>query len=151
MPALPNASYPTSVWDADSQFQDRDKNNFQSNPKAEDYQRIAAEIIATQTRLDEVAASVDVSEQLVTANTTLDVQSELVVAFASTHELVLTLPDATESQGTLKRICKADDTAYRIKVVAGGTDTINGEAFKYILYQWSTMSIQPRGTGWYIV
>lgn len=151
MPAFPNASYPAAVWDGDSSFQDRDKNNYQSNPKAEDYQRIAAEIIATQTRLDEVAVAVDISEQLVTANTTLNVQSELVVAFASTHELVITLPDAQSSEGTNKRICKADDTAYRIKVVAGGSDTINGEAFKYILYQWSTMSLQPRGTGWFII
>lgn len=151
MPALPKASYPDAVWDADSQFQDRDKNNYQSNPKAEDYQRIASEIIATQTKLDETEAELSNGEQLVTANTTLDVSNELVVGFASTHELVITLPDATESAGKIKRITKADDTAYRIKVVAGGTDTINGEAFKYIMYQWSTMSLQPRGTGWHIV
>ena len=151
MPALPNASYPDNVWDGDSQFQDRDKNNYQSNPKAEDYQRIAAEVIATQTKLNEVASTLDTEEQLVTANTTLNVTSELVVAFASTFELEITLPHASDSEGTVKRICKADDTAYKIKVIAGGSDTINGEAYKLILYQWSTMTIQPRGTGWYIV
>ena len=84
MPALPNASFPDDIWDADSKMQDRDQNNFQSDPKAEDYQRIAAEIIATQTELRRLQLIVEAEDKLITVNTTLDATADLVLASAST-------------------------------------------------------------------
>ena len=150
MPALPKSSFPDSIWDADSQMQDRDGNNYQADPKAEDYQRIAAEIIATQTELRRVQRIVEAEDNIVTANSTLDETSELVLATASTFELTLTLPDAVTADGAVKHIKKVDDTAYAIRVNAAGSDTIDGLSHKKILYQWTEMTIQATETGWYI-
>jgi len=151
MPALPKADFPDNIWDADSKMQDRDANNFQADPKAEDYQRIAAEIIATQTELRRVQRIVEAEDILVTTNTTLDATADLILAEASTFELTLTLPDAATADGAVKRVKKIDDTGYKIRVNAAGSDTIDGLDHKLIQFQWSCMILQATETGWYII
>lgn len=151
MPALPNASYPEKIWNADSEFQDRDQNKFQADPKAEDYQRIAAEIIATQIELTRLVGVIESEDNVVTANSTLDATSELVLAASSTFRLQLTLPDAATADGAIKRIKKTDNSGFPVDVICADGDTIDGDATKALLFQWSEMSIQATETGWYII
>lgn len=151
MPALPNASYPEKIWNADSEFQDRDQNKFQADPKAEDYQRIAAEIIATQIELTRLVGVIESEDNVVTANSTLDATSELVLAASSTFRLQLTLPDAATADGAIKRIKKTDNSGFPVDVICADGDTIDGDATKTLLFQWSEMSIQATETGWYII
>ena len=150
MPALPNASFPDEIWDADSQYQDRDGTNYQSNPKAEDYERIAAELIATQEELRRVQRIVEAEDRHVSSNVTLDATSEFVLVDASSHKIVLTLSDAVQSDGATKIIKKVAG-AYPVDIVPAGSDTIDEDSVKTILYQWSTMQIQATETGWYVV
>ena len=149
MPALPNASYPAQIWDADSQFQDRDKNVYQSNPKAEDYQRIAAELIATQTELDRVAALLEADNRTITGNEILDTTSELILCNISAYT-ELTLPDATAADKSIKEFKRIDDTGYRLRIVPAGGDTIDGYAWFEIEFQWTNLTMQATESGWYI-
>jgi hypothetical protein len=70
---------------------------------------------------------------------------------ASTADLTVTLPDATEYPGRILNIKKMDDTAFGIIITPSHSQTIDGETTQTLVAQYENLQIQSDGSNWVIL
>lgn len=145
MPIRPTASFPSSVWDGFTTGNpDRLDGLSQVDPDWNDYERIAAEIIAIENNVG--GASVT----NITSDTTLVFMSQTVLVDASAGAVEVTLPTPTSALSMPIYIKKIDSSPNSV-VITPETGTIDSAAEQIIVSQNNTMAVIADGTNWYIV
>lgn len=87
----------------------------------------------------------------VTASDTVKGTDGLILVYASTANIIESLPDAATMSGKRVIILKADPTSYTVTLDAAGGDHINGAAGQTITTQYGRVGVQSDGIGWWIV
>jgi len=143
----PRASFPTSIWDGLSNNRDRISTNSNVNPNAEDWERIASEVIALQTYVDTTTLL-----DTITGDTVLDITTNHIALVDSTSgDITITLPPTTNMEGKRVSLKRIDNSGNSIILDADGSETIDGELTQNIAVQFSSITIFSNGVGWYII
>lgn len=147
MPIRPDASFPGSVWDGYTTGNpDRNDDLDQVDPDWQDFERLAVEIAAVQNYTLNVLGG---------ATTTVSSGQELAAGTylvdATSGDITVTLPAASEADGVLIRIKKKDSSANAVIIDADASETIDGETTQVLNIQYASLSIVCDGTEWFIV
>ena len=145
--SYPRASFPESIWNGLTNNRDRLSIASNVNPNAEDWERIAAEVIAIQTVADTTTLLGNI-----TADITIDAtSSQLALVDSTTGDITITLPLAANMEGKKLHFKRIDDSGNAITLDANGSETIDGETTQSLSVQYSGITMISNGSGWYII
>jgi hypothetical protein len=163
-------SFPDNVWDGTNAVTQRNA-SVRRSPDRHDYDQIAGELIATQTRVLENSTSVDDHENRVTnleavviaddsvliVETSIDyevdptpIQEMFILVDATAGDIEITLPDPAGPKFPIN-VKKIDGTAHRVIVLPYASEYIDGGDESVITSQWTSGRYIPNGTDWFIV
>lgn len=87
----------------------------------------------------------------VSADTTIDLNYDVISVNASGGSRTITLPTASNNGGKTYLIKKIDSTTNYVKVDANGSETIDGELSQFLLVQHQSLEVISDGTNWQIL
>ena len=146
----PKPFFPTSIWDGLTANVDRVTVHSNVNPNAEDWERVAAEVISLEEQVSGGATAVPPTT--ITTSVTLDVDSGSVqLADATLGNIVVTLGSAADLEGKQFTIKKTDSSGSSITIDPSGSETIDGSLTQVISTQYVSITIVSDGTEWFIL
>jgi hypothetical protein len=75
----------------------------------------------------------------------------ILLADATTGNIVLDLPPAATNSGALVTVKKLDSSVNTVTVEGNGAETVEGVANKVLTAQYETLRIMCDGTSWWII
>ena len=87
----------------------------------------------------------------ISSTTTLDATHCTVLVDASSAAITVNLPAASGRVGRIYNIKRIDNSVNTVTIDGNASETIDGATTQTLITQWSTMTIQSNGTGWYIL
>jgi hypothetical protein len=87
----------------------------------------------------------------VSINTTILLTDYTVLVDATSGNLIITLPTAVSASGYAFNIKKIDSSVNTVMLDGNGVEVIDGTLTKIISNQYSSITVQSNGTGWYII
>ena len=144
MMPYPKPNFPTSVWNGLSNNIDRIDTNSNVDPNAEDWERIASEVIAMQENITPSFFSV-------TDSSILGVNYSVILVDATSGEVTLTLPTVATSVGVKLDVKKIDSTENNVIIDGSGSETIDGVTTQTLSSQYENLTIVSNGTEWFIL
>lgn len=94
----------------------------------------------------------EVGVETITADTTADADSDVVLLDASGGNVTLTLPSAADARSRPLVAKRTDSSGNTVTIAAAGSDTIDGAASATLASQWASVVLLPDGgTGWVIL
>lgn len=154
----PEPRYPVQIWDGLTTNPDRVDTNSNVNPDAEDWERIAAEVISMQLRGSGIGALLPT----VTASGELEILdndgvahpitvSVIVLVDTTTGAIIINLPEASTMTGRTITIKKIDSAQNNVTLDAFGSQTIDGDLTKLLTQQYESLTIISDGDNWHII
>jgi len=140
----PKPFFPTSIWDGLTANVDRVTVHSNVNPNAEDWERIAAEVIAIERSLG--------APESQTSDFALAVESGgIQLVDATSGNITVTLGPAADLDGFKFTIKKTDASGNTVTLDADGVETIDGQTTRILNQQYASLTIVSDGTEWYIL
>ncbi len=152
----PEPRFPVRIWDGLTTNPDRVTVHSNVNPDAEDWERIATEVISTQENGGNALLAVvtetgplvisdkaGVSYPITTPST--------VLVNANSAPITISLPAASTFTGNLLRLKKIDSSVNAVTIDGFSTETIDGDETKQLTSQYEAITIISDGTAWYIL
>lgn len=141
-------SFPGNVWDGTNNVTQRNA-SVRRAPDRHDYDQIAGELIATQTRV------LELSEIIVVATDHDDsLENSLNILYVlvdtSGGDVNITLPDPTLQRFAI-HIKKIDPSGYAVNILPHGSETIDGDTELIVTGQWNAAMLITDREDWYIV
>jgi hypothetical protein len=88
----------------------------------------------------------------VSGNTSLSDSDYTLIVDCSLGDIEVSLPTALNRAGRVYNIKKIDSTAYVVKVLTIGSDSIDGDTQKQINYKNTSLTLQSNGaSAWYVI
>ena len=82
---------------------------------------------------------------------TLTTNDDVILVDASSSTVTITLPSAVGVSGETYHVKKIDSTANNVVIESTGSETIDGELFKIITSQWTSLHLVSNGTSWFVI
>ena len=152
----PEPRYPFLQWDGLTNNLDRVTVNSNVNPNAEDWERIAAEVISMQDSpggalLPPIASSgpiIVIDDDNVQHSPTTSI---LALADAIAGAITIDLPPAADMSGKTVDIKKIDSSINSVTLDGDGSETIDGSLTQVLTTQYDEITVLSDGTAWYII
>jgi len=153
--SYPPPFFPSSIWNGLTNNPDRYSVNNNINPDAEDWERIAAEVISMQTNNSAVLLPPITSDGPLTI---IDNNGEsqplavsaVILADATSGSITIELPAAVDFEGNTLDVKKIN-AANNVTLDANGSETIDGAETQVISTQYVSITIISNGTEWFIL
>ena len=151
----PTPRYPCRVWGGLTGNLDRVDLNSNVNPDADDWERIAAEMISIQDSPVAVLPTIISSGPIVVVDADGNqfplTTSAILFADSSGGEITIDLPTASTMNGKTLTIKKIDISASLVILDAAGAETIDGNVDLALADQYISITLVSTGTEWFIV
>lgn len=86
-----------------------------------------------------------------TSNYTITTDDTMVLADATSDNVTITLPLASEAEGYRFYIKRIDDSGNTVTIARSGSDTIDGGTSASINGQWTVVGAVSDGNAWYLI
>ena len=151
----PTPRYPCRVWDGLTGNLDRVDLNSNVNPDADDWERIAAEMISIQDSPVAVLPIVTSGGPIIVVDADGNqfplTTSAILFADSSGGELTIDLPAASTMNGKTLTVKKIDVSANLVILDAAGAETIDGNVDLALADQYISITLVSIGTEWFII
>jgi hypothetical protein len=152
----PEPRHPYLQWDGLTDNLDRVTTNSNVNPSAEDWERIAAEVISMQDNPGGALLSPITSSGPIIVIDDDSIQhppttSILALADATAGAITIDLPPAADMAGKTVDIKKIDSSINSVTLDGDGAETIDGSLTQVLTAQYDEITVLSDGTAWYII
>ncbi len=148
--------YPFLIWNGLTDNLDRLTVNSNVNPNAEDWERIAAEVISIQNSPGGVLLPPVTNSGPIIVTDDDGIQhspttSILILADATAGAITIDLPPAASMVGKTIDVKKIDSSVNLITLDGNGVETIDDSLVQTLATQYDAITILSNGTVWYII
>lgn len=152
----PEPRYPFLIWNGLTDNLDRLTVNSNVNPGAEDWERIAAEVISIQNSPRGVLLPLVTNSGPIIVTDDDGIQhppttSILILADATAGAITIDLPFAASMLGKTLDVKKIDSSPNSVTLDGDGVETIDDSLTQVLTTQYDAITILSDGSVWYII